>query len=86
MVIVNSLHVVAQVPLARETAARNRSLTAFMHAEERLVAVAMKTMSFTLVAKKAGSRGKSGALASFSLASIGLQVGVNKLAVQGVVG
>lgn len=55
-----------------------------MHAEERLIAVAVKTMSFTLVAKKAGSRGEPGALASFSLASVGLQVGVNKLAVRGV--
>jgi hypothetical protein len=57
-----------------------------MHAEERLIAVAVKTMSFTLVTKKAGSRGESGTLASFSLASVGLQVGVNKLAVRGVVG
>lgn len=55
-----------------------------MHAEERLIAMAMKTVSFTLVAKKAGSRGESGALASISLASVGLQVRVNKLAVRGL--
>jgi hypothetical protein len=46
--------------------------------------MAMKTMGFTLVAKKACSGRKSGALASLSLASVGLQVGVNKLAVRGL--
>lgn len=41
----------------------------------------MKAMGFTLVAKKAGGGGKPGTLASLSLASVGLQVRINKLAV-----
>jgi hypothetical protein len=78
---VNSLHVVPKVPLARETAAENRSFTALVHAEERLVPMAMQAVGFALVAKEAGSGGEPGALTSLSLASVGLQVGVNKLAV-----
>lgn len=84
MIVVNSLHVVPQVPLAREAAAMNGSLTTFIHAEERLVTMAVQPMGFALVAKKAGSGGKPGTLTSLSLASVGLQVRVNKLAARRV--
>lgn len=81
VIIVNSLHVVPKVPLARETAAHDRSLTALVHAEERLVAMTMQTVGLALVAKEASSGGEPGALTSLGLASVGLQVRVNKLAV-----
>jgi hypothetical protein len=55
-VIVDSLHVVPEIPVAWKAISRNSSLTTFIGAKEWFVAVSMHGMSFTLVAEKA-SRG-----------------------------
>jgi hypothetical protein len=72
--------VVAQVPLARESVARNSTLTALVNTKERLVAVAMESVGLALMAEEASSRRKAGALARLGLAAVGLQVRVNEFA------
>lgn len=80
MIVVNTLHVVAQVPLARESVSRNSTLTALVNTKERLVAVAMESVGLALMAEEASSRREAGALARLGLAAVGLQVGVNEFA------
>jgi hypothetical protein len=53
-IIVDSLHVVPEIPVAWEAIPRNASFAIFIGAEERFVAVTMHGMSFTLMAEKAG--------------------------------
>lgn len=74
MVVMNTLHVVTQVPLAGESISRNGALTALINTEERLVAMTMKSVGLTFMAEEASSRRESGALARLSLAAVGLQV------------
>jgi hypothetical protein len=81
MIVVNTLHVVAQVPLARESVARNSTLTALVNTKERLVAVAMESVGLALMAEEASSRRKAGALARLGLAAVGLQVRVNEFVI-----
>jgi hypothetical protein len=80
VVIVNTLHVVAQVPLAGESISVNSTLTALINTKERLVTMAVESVSLTLMAEQASSGREAGALAWLSLAAVGLQVRVNKLA------
>lgn len=81
MVVVNTLHVVTQVPLARESISRNGALTALINTEERLVAMTMESVGLTFMAEEASSRREAGALARLSLAAVGLQVGVHKFVI-----
>lgn len=83
-IVVHTLHVVLEVPLAREAISGNVTLTAIIGATERAVAVSVKTVSLALVAEKAGSRREAGTLTSIGLAAVGLQVRVDKLAVRKV--
>lgn len=71
---------VPEVPLARESISGNGSLTTFVDAKERLFTVSMESVGLTLVTKEAGSGREAGALTRLSLAAVGLQVRVNKLA------
>jgi hypothetical protein len=80
VIVVNTLHVVAQVPLARESVSRNSTLTALINTKERLIAMAVESVGLTLMAEEASSRREAGALARLSLAAVGLQVRVNKFA------
>lgn len=80
MVIVDSLHVVTEVPLARESIAGHGTLTTIIDAKERLLAMAVETVGLTLMTKEAGSGGKSSTLTGLSLAAVGLQVRVNEFA------
>jgi hypothetical protein len=80
VVVVNTLHVVTKVPLARESVSVNGTLTTLVNTKERLVTVAVESVGLTLVAEQAGSGREAGTLAGLSLAAVGLQVRVNKLA------
>jgi uncharacterized membrane protein YadS len=63
VVIVNTLHVVAQVPLAGESISVNSTLTALINTKERLVTMAVESVSLTLMAEQASSGREAGALA-----------------------
>jgi hypothetical protein len=80
VIVVNTLHVVTQVPLAGESISRNGSLTTLINTKERLVAMTMESVGLTFVAEEASSRGEAGALARLSLAAVGLQVRVHEFA------
>lgn len=80
MVVVHTLHVVLEVPLAGEAVSRNTALATFILAQEGLVTMAMETMSLTLVAKQASGGREPGTLAGLGLAAVGLQVGVHEFA------
>lgn len=81
VVVVDTLHVVSEVPLARKTISGDSTLTSFIHAQEGLVTMTMKTVRLTLMTEEAGSRGEASTLAGLGLATVRLQVGVNKFAV-----
>lgn len=55
MVVMNTLHVVTQVPLAGESISRNGALTALINTEERLVAMTMESVGLTFMAEEASS-------------------------------
>jgi len=80
VVVVNTLHVVTQVPLARESISRNGALTALINTKERLVAMTMESVGLTFMAEEASCRREAGALARLSLAAVGLQVRVHEFA------
>ena len=80
MVVVNTLHMVLEIPLAGESVARYAALASFILAEERLVTVPVEAMGLALMTEKAGSRGEPGTLASLSLAAVRLQMRVHKFA------
>lgn len=80
MVIVDSLHVVTEVPLARESIAGHGTLTTIVDAKERLLAMTVETMGLTFMTEETSSGGKSSTLTGLSLAAVGLQVGVNEFA------
>lgn len=71
---------VLEVPLARESVAGNSALTTFVLAKEGLVTMAMEAMCLTFMSEKASSGREAGSLTSLSLATIRLEVRVNKLA------
>lgn len=82
VVVVNTAHMILQVPLAWESIAGHGTVASFIGAQEGLVAVAVHGMSLTLMAEQAGSGGETGILAGVNLAAVGLQVGVHELAAQ----
>jgi hypothetical protein len=77
-VIVDSLHVVPEIPVAWKAISRNSSLTTFIGAKEWFVAVSMHGMSFTLVAEKASRGWETEILAGVDLALVWLEVGVHE--------
>lgn len=76
-VVVDSLHVIAEIPLAREAMALLGALAAFIGAQERLVSVAVQAVSLALVAETAGSGREASLVAALHLALIWLQVRIN---------
>ena len=82
MVVVDTLHVVLEVPLAGKSVARDATLAAFILAEEWFVAVTMKAMRLALMAEETGGGGEPSPLARLSLAPVRLQVRINKFAGQ----
>lgn len=81
MVIVHTLHVIPEVPLAGESVARLGALATWVGAAEGLLAMAVPSMSLTLVAEETSSGRELGAVAGGNPAGVGLQVRVNELAV-----
>ena len=81
VVVVDALHVVLEVPLSRESISRQAALATVILAKERLLAVAMESVGLTLMSKKAGSGRETSSLASVGLASIWLEVRVDKFAI-----
>jgi hypothetical protein len=79
-VIVDSLHVVSEVPVARKAIPGNSAFTPLIGAEEWLVAVSMHGMSFALMAEQASRGGETKLLAGVDLALVWLQVGVHEFA------
>jgi hypothetical protein len=55
MVVVDALHVVPEVPLAGESISGHGTLTSLVDAKERLVTMAMESVSLTLMAEEARS-------------------------------
>jgi len=82
VVVVNSPHVVPQVPLAWEAMSGQGALASLIGAQIRLLTVTVHGVGLTLMPEEAGSRREPGVLAALNLAAIGLQVGINKLAAQ----
>jgi hypothetical protein len=80
MIVMNTFHVITQVPLARESISRNGTLTALINTKERLVAMTVESVGLTFMAEEASSRREAGALARLSLAAVGLQVRVHEFA------
>jgi hypothetical protein len=74
--------VVLQVPLSRESVSRQAALAAIILAKEGLLAVAMESVGLALMSKKAGSGRETSTLASLGLATVWLEVRVDKFAVQ----
>lgn len=63
MVIVDTLHVVAEVPLAGESVSVDGTLTTLINTKERLVTVTVESVGLTLMAEQASSGREAGALA-----------------------
>ena len=55
VVIVDTLHVITQVPLARKSVSVDGTLTSLINTKERLVTMAVESMSLALVTKQASS-------------------------------
>ena len=83
VVVVYTSHVVLEVPLARKPVSRMGAVTALVGAQVGLVSMAVHGVSLTLVSEKACGRREAGVLARVHLASVGLQVGVDKFATSG---
>jgi hypothetical protein len=71
-VIVDSLHVVSEVPVAWKAIPGNSAFTPLIGAEEWLVAVSMHGMSFALMAEQASRGGETKLLAGVDLALVWL--------------
>lgn len=71
---------ILQVPAAREAISRDATLTAFVLAKVWFIAVSMHGVRFALMTKKAGSGREMEILASMELATVRLEVGVDKFA------
>lgn len=82
-VVVDSAHVVVEVPAAGESIARDGAVAALEEAEVRVVAMAMEAVSLALVAEETGVGGELqlGVHAGGDLAAVGLQVRVQVFAV-----
>lgn len=82
-VIVDSPHVVVEVPAAGETVARDGTVASFEEAEVRVVAMAVEAVGFALVTEEAGV-GRELELsvhAGGDLAAVGLEVRVKVFAI-----
>lgn len=79
-VIVNSLHMIPEIPVAWKAISRNSSLTTFIGAEEWFVAVSMHSVSFAFMAEKASRGRKAEFLAGVDLTFVWLQVGIHEFA------
>ena len=80
-IVVYTLHMVLEVPLAREAISGNVTLAVLIGAAERAFAVSVEAMSLTLVAEEASRGREAGTLTGLSLAAVRLQVRVDELAV-----
>lgn len=74
------LHVVPEIPVAREAISGSTTFTTFICAEIWFVAVPVHCVSFTLMTEEAGSGRETRVLTSNNLAPIWLQMGVDKFA------
>ena len=81
-VIVNTLHMIEQVVPSREPTARCAAVTARIVAQVRSFAVPMHAVCFSFVPEQTSSRGELLLGTRFHLASEGLQVRINELAVR----
>lgn len=84
-VVVDSPHVVVQVPSTRESKSNDGSITSFKEAQMGVISVAVESVGLTLMTEKTGVRGETqlGNHAIWDLAAVGLQVGVQVFAVIG---
>jgi len=73
--------VVLQVPLSRESVSRQAALAAIILAKEGLLAVAMESVGLALMSKKAGSGRETSTLTSLGLATVWLEVRVDKFVI-----
>lgn len=80
VVVVDSPHVVPQVPLSGKAVSWLRALASFIGAQVWLLAMSMHGVGLTLMAEQASSRRETGILASLNLAAVGLQMGIHKFA------
>ena len=81
MVIVDTPHVILEVPGPRESLTLERSLTSLVSAVVSLMA--MHPMGLALMAEQAGGGGEARISAGLDLAAVGPKVGVDELAVRG---
>lgn len=81
VVVVNTAHVVAQVPVAREPISWKSAVATLIAAQVGLVSMSMHGVGLTLMSKKAGGGREPGVLARINLATVWLQVRVHELAV-----
>ena len=81
VVVVDSPHVVPEVPLSGEAVSRLGALASFIGAEVWFLTVTVHGVGLTLMAEQAGGGGKTGILASLNLAPVGLQMRIHKFAV-----
>ena len=77
----HSLHVVTEIPLTRKTVALKRALTTLICAQERLCAMTMKAMCFSLVSQTACCGRELGSLTRLYLAAVWFEVRIDKFTV-----
>lgn len=77
-VVMDTPHVIVQVPSTRESISGNGSFTTLPEAQVRVVSVAVESVGFTLVPEETCIRGETqlGFHAGGNLAAVGLQVGI----------
>lgn len=77
-VVVDSAHVVVEIPAAGEAVAWDGTVASFEEAEMRVVAMAVEAVGFALVTEEAGVGGELelGVHAGGDLAAVGLEVRV----------
>lgn len=71
---------ILEIPASGEAISRDATIAAIILAEIWLVTMSVHCMRFTLVAKQACCRRKTQVSARLYLATVGLQVGVDKFA------
>jgi hypothetical protein len=82
-IVVDTAHVVVEVPSPGESIAWNGTFAALPQAEVGVISVAMESVGFTFVAEKTsiGREAELGINAGGGFAAVGLQMGVQVLAV-----
>lgn len=81
IVIVYTLHVITKIPAAWKAISRKRTLTTIIGTSERLSTMAMHTVSFALMTEQTGSGRETGIFTSSYLATVWLQMRINKFAI-----